>query len=206
MEESPEFTVKANALVATLGGLEKFLVVETAPEVRAKIAELREQGSYSLGEEEGDRSGFLILLGLDIYAEAGRPEGPRIEPFDVGIHPGTVGVIREVTDSFWQAHIESIDSMVRQQNLPAPPERGDMIRELRGVLDSMGFAVVGGGTIAQDAYGMKPALASEVDPETKCCCGDKASVHRTKGAVIGSCEKCPCGLFHTHDTEPEGGH
>lgn len=190
--------IRAHSIIKTVTAQEAFFVAESPVEVRGRLAEMRQNMSLGLVEDEGEQSGLLVLVGIDTYADP-NTQKTKVEPFELSLHPGTIALIRGVSDHYWDTHLAMGDQVGQRAAAEAAPQGGG----LGSFLQSMGFEVwppQGGNPRHQGGgHGVKPALISQVQPTDKCCCDHTVAEHEVNGEFVGGCQACGCGVFHTHD-------
>lgn len=199
--------LRAHSLVTVFPQGETVLLHETPAEIRARMAEFREATSMGLGVEDlEEKSGLLVFMGIDVYMPEGDSAEPIIEPVEMSLHPGSIGKIRGVSERYWKGHV----GVARAQGAEQPPHVPPGVSGLEDVLRAAGFnpTTIDLGTLRPPeppGHGAQPAVVSEVEPATICCCDHSVADHDISGKFVGACkvEGCDCYLFHTHDEAPE---
>jgi hypothetical protein len=198
VNDMPDHGLRAHTIVRLMTGQDTFWVVETPAEIREKLRALKEDFSMGLGEEAEDEGSMLRLIGLDIWTG----EAAETEPYELAVHPGTVVVVRGISETYWKRHLASANAQGGGVGVGGVNAEEFMQQFLGG--KGVGGLVIGPEGIRQ--FGAGPAKPLKVAEGTdssdlECCCGHPAFNHDQTAEFVGECAEagCTCGRFHTHD-------
>jgi hypothetical protein len=189
--EMPEMELVPKAIVQLAIPSDAFYVLETPPEVRGKLTDLKNDYSGSLGEDSDD-SGLLVLNEIELHT---RPEvSPEL--IERSVHPQLIAWVKDLHLNYWASQLQIAGEANQQWRQMEEHTMAGVPGPVRTLIEGL----TGGGASFSEPGGegmTAVEFAKKGAEEIECCCGHKAMQHEI-GDKIGACEQCGCARFHTH--------
>lgn len=195
--DMPDMALVPKSMVQLAIPSDPFYTLETPTEIRQKLTDLKNDYGGSLGEDEQDQSGLLVVTEIELHT---RPEVSP-EPIDKSVHPQLIAWVKDLHPNFWADQLRAAGE-ANQQWKQMEEYRDESVDPLAGMPGPVRTLIEGltsgQATLVPGGKGMTAAeFGAPGAPETECCCGHKA-VHHELEEKIGACEECGCARFHTH--------